>query len=58
MDNPKRMLKRCQRDLQIMSKNDSGIFIPELVNNQLDHWLVSFQGAKDTLYQGEHFRLF
>ena len=56
MDNPVRMTKRCTRDLSMMTKQYSGIFTPELINGEINHWHVTFMGAKDTLYQGETFR--
>ena len=57
MDRPQRMTKRCQRDLQMIIKHDSDTFCAELVNGNLDHWNVSFTGAKETVYDGEFFKL-
>ena len=56
MENPARMTKRCQRDLALMTKQYSTIFIPELIDGQIDKWHVTFMGAKDTLYEGETFK--
>lgn len=39
-----------------LSKNNE-TFEAELVNNDLKTWVVSFEGAKQTIYAGEKFKL-
>ena len=50
------MTKRCQRDLALMTKQYSDLFIPELVNGEINHWIVTFKGAQGSIYDGEVFK--
>lgn len=50
------MAKRLQKEYEGFSKTNEP-FKAELVNNDLKHWLISFEGAKDTIYEGEKFKL-
>ena len=56
MENPARMAKRCKRDLELMTKQYADLFIPELINGQINLWHVTFRGAPNTLYHGETFK--
>ena len=51
-----RMAKRLQKEYESLSKNNE-TFQAELVNNDLKTWVVSFEGAKETIYSGEKFKL-
>lgn len=51
-----RMAKRLQKEYEALSKNNE-TFHAELVNNDLKTWVISFEGAKQTIYTGEKFKL-
>ncbi|CAD8110139.1 unnamed protein product [Paramecium primaurelia] len=52
-----RMAKRLQKDLEQMQKAYADQFNVRMPNNDIKHWIVAFEGAKGTLYQGEKFEL-
>ncbi|CAD8185742.1 unnamed protein product [Paramecium octaurelia] len=52
-----RMAKRLQKDLEQMQKSYTDQFNVRMPNNDIKHWIVAFEGAKGTLYQGEKFEL-
>ncbi|CAK59733.1 unnamed protein product (macronuclear) [Paramecium tetraurelia] len=52
-----RMAKRLQKDLEQMQKSYVDQFNVRMPNNDIKHWIVAFEGAKGTLYQGEKFEL-
>ena len=45
------MAKRLQKEYESILKNNE-TFAVQLVNNDLRIWLVSFEGAKNTIYTG------
>lgn len=51
-----RMAKRLQKEYESICKNNE-TFAVQLVNNDLRVWLVSLEGAKNTVYAGEKFTL-
>ena len=50
-----RMTKRLQKEFESIQKN--GEVKALLPTNDLKLWHVDFQGANETLYSGENFRL-
>ncbi|KAM3136268.1 hypothetical protein pb186bvf_011567 [Paramecium bursaria] len=52
-----RMTKRLQKDLEQLQKNYADVFQVKNPGNNLKHWIVAFEGAKGTLYEGEKFEL-
>jgi ubiquitin-conjugating enzyme E2 W len=50
------MAKRLQKDLEQMQKNYVDQFQVQLVNNNIKHWVVAFQGAQGGIYQNEKFQ--
>ena len=51
-----RMTKRLQKEFESIHKTNSDMKV-SLPTNDLTLWHVEFQGAKGTLYEGEHFTL-
>lgn len=51
-----RMTKRLQKQFESIQKTNPDIKVV-LPTNDLTFWLVDFQGAKGTLYEGQHFTL-
>ena len=50
-----RMTKRLQKEFEAIQKNAD--LKANLPTNDLKLWHVEFEGAKNTIYEGEHFRL-
>jgi ubiquitin-protein ligase len=46
-----RMAKRLQKEYESIQKNNE-TFVVQLVNNDLRIWLVTFEGAKNTIFAG------
>ena len=44
-------------DYQEIVSNPNSMFKITLVNNDINNWLVEFDGPSDTYYEGLHFRL-
>ena len=51
-----RMTKRLQKEFESIQKINADLKV-SLPTNDLSLWHVEFQGAKGTLYEGEHFTL-
>ena len=50
------MSKRLIKEYESIQKNND-TFSVQLVNNDMKVWLVTFEGAKNTIYTGEKFTL-
>ncbi|CAK64844.1 unnamed protein product (macronuclear) [Paramecium tetraurelia] len=51
------MSRRLSKELEQMQKSFANEFNIKLPNNEISHWIVGFEGAKGTLYEGEKFEL-
>ncbi|CAD8145140.1 unnamed protein product [Paramecium octaurelia] len=51
------MSRRLQKELDSMKKSFANEFNIQLPKNEISHWIIGFEGAKGTLYEGEKFEL-
>lgn len=45
-----RIAKRISKEIELMQKSHSETFTIKLINNDIKHWIIGFNGAKDTIY--------
>ena len=50
-------IKRIQKELASYQKENPGFDMTFLHENEIGKWIVTFEGAEDTLYQGEKHQL-
>jgi ubiquitin-conjugating enzyme E2 W len=52
----RRFVNRLRRDLQTMQKNYVDVFTVEIPNDDMKMWIVSIDGPKGSVYEGEKFK--